>query len=200
VKYSIILAVLLYGRYIECWELLSKTLKKRQLRARFLGQVSFTWDVIDAVAQLCCSSATRHSCAIPADQLGCAHPLQRHLSSATSGCCLLSHSAKLPLLHYPTFGPYGADVVAKAMALAPISLASTIIGFISFSFTLAIVSPVQKLSVQFPGPAEHSSLRSFVRKSLDRFLRYLIKFNCGSYETLLISSPFSGSTHFGMHS
>jgi hypothetical protein len=54
----------------------------------------------------------------------------------------------------------------KTMALPSISLASIVIGFISFSFTLAIVSPTQITFFRNPGSAERNSVQALGWKSL----------------------------------
>jgi hypothetical protein len=58
----------------------------------------------------------------------------------------------------------------KAMALPSISLASIVIGFISFSFTLAIVSPTQITFFRYPGSAERNSVQALGWKSQEEIL------------------------------
>ena len=123
---------------IEGRKLLRKLSRVRHSYRNFLDRFHCDGLSLAPHAQLCLSCiATRHSC-IPANSaiqdLGCvilaAPPFNNF-----SGCCLLF----TPPPHPHIVSHIWADVPTNAMSLAPISIVSIVIGFISFSFTLAIV-------------------------------------------------------------
>lgn len=84
------------------------------------------------------------------------------------------------------------------MALPSVSIASIVIGFISFSFTLAIVSFLQMTLFSVSGNAGHISPVYFAVESLAELQKKEICYiQWALLQAIADSLLSSGSTHFG---